>query len=91
MLRRQHALLAALPDAIKVPISADVGRGLNVVPLDAATVDDVALAIRVVAVEFDEVGDRLHALQKLYSLARQAGALGAERIAVVVLHGAGGA
>ena len=59
-------------------------------PLEAATVDDVALAIRVVEGEFDKVGDRLHALQKLYAVARRAGALGAERIAVVVLHGVGG-
>ena len=78
-LRQRHYALQSLPEIITVP-SLGARRPVAVVrPIDQATVDDLAFAMRGVEAEFDAIGDRLSALRKLYRLARQAGALGADR------------
>ncbi len=78
-LRQRHYALQALPDTITVP-SLGARRPVAVVrTIDQATVDDLAFALDGVEAEFNAVGDRLSALRKLYRLARQAGALGADQ------------
>ena len=49
-----------------------------------------AFALLGVEAEFSAVGDRLHALRKLYGLARQAGARGSECALDVASRNAGG-
>jgi len=87
--RKQHATLQALPDTIHIPA---FGRRNEVAtkPVDDATLDDLAFAMRGVEVEFNELGDRLYAIRKLYSLARQSGALGADRAVDALSSNAGG-
>ena len=78
-LRQRHSALQSLPDTITVP-SLGARRPVAVVrSIEQATLDDIAFAMRGVEAEFNAVGDRLAALRKLYGLARQAGALGADR------------
>ena len=77
-LRQRHYALQSLPETITVP-SLGARRPVAIVrPIDQATVDDIAFALDGVEAEFNAVGDRLSALRKLYRLARQAGALGAD-------------
>jgi hypothetical protein len=77
-IRQRHYALQSLPETITVP-SLGARRPVAAVrPIDQATVDDVAFAMGGVEAEFNAVGDRLLALRKLYGLARQAGALGAD-------------
>ena len=77
-LRQRHYALQSLPETITVP-SLGARRPVAVVrPIDQATVDDIGFALDGVEAEFNAVGDRLSALRKLYRLARQAGALGAD-------------
>ena len=87
--RKQHATLQALPDTIHIPA---IGRREEVAskPVDDATLDDLAFAVRGVEVEFNELGDRLYAIRKLYSLARQSDALGADRALDAITSNAGG-
>ena len=76
--RQRHYALQHLPEIITVP-SLGARRPVAIVrPIDLATVDDIAFALDGVEAEFNAVGDRLSALRKLYRLARQAGALGAD-------------
>ena len=78
-LRHRHHALQSLPETITVP-SLGARRPVAVVrSIDQATVDDIAFAMGGVEAEFNAVGDRLSALRKLYGLAREAGALGADR------------
>ena len=78
-LRQRHYALQSLPDTITVP-SLGARRPVAIVrTIDQATVDDIAFALDGVEAEFNAVGDRLSALRKLYRLARQAGALGADQ------------
>ena len=87
--RKQHSALQALPDTIHIPA---VGRRDEIAakPVVDATLDDLAFAVRGVEVEFNELGDRLYAIRKLYSLARQSGALGADRAIDAISGNAGG-
>ena len=87
--RKQHATLQALPDTIHIPA---IGRRDEIAakPVVDATLDDLAFAVRGVEVEFNELGDRLYAIRKLYSLARQSGALGADRALDAITSNAGG-
>jgi hypothetical protein len=75
---KRHFALDALPDMIANPALEARQRGATVKAIEDATLDDIAFAMLVTESEFNAVGDRLHALRKLYSLARQAGALGAD-------------
>lgn len=76
-LRKRHFSLAALPDTILVPALGD--HEPTVKSIEEATVDDIALAMRGAEAEFNTVAERLYALSKLHDLAREAGALGADR------------
>lgn len=78
-LRQRHYTLQSLPDTITVP-SLGARRPVAIVrAIEQATLDDIAFALGGVEAELDAVGDRLSSLRKLYGLARQAGALGADR------------
>jgi hypothetical protein len=78
-LRKRHIWLEALPDSIAIPALDARRRPATVKAIEDATLDDIAFAMLAAEAEFNAVGDRLHALRKLYNLARQAGALGADR------------
>ena len=83
--RQRHYALQSLPDTITVP-SLGARRPVAVVrAIGQATVDDIAFAMGGVEAEFNAVGDRLAALRKLYGLARQAGAVGADRALVAAI------
>ena len=88
-LRKRHYALEALPDTIAIPVLGEVRREQVVKPIEDATLDDIAFALLGVECEFSAVGDRLHALRKLYGLARQAGARGSERALDVASRDAG--
>lgn len=78
VLRRRHCVLEALPDTIVIPVADPFRREPVVMPIADATLDDIAFALIGVEAEFNAVGDRLHALHKLYDLAREAGKRGNE-------------
>lgn len=78
-LRKRHFALDALPDTVVVPALEARQREAAVKAIEDATLDDIAFAMLGAEAEFNAVGDRLHALRKLYNLARQVGALGADR------------
>lgn len=82
-LRKRHYALEALPAIVRVS-DTDLA-------VEDATLDDIAFAMLGVEAEYNAVGDRYHALRKLYSLARQAGAVGADRIVDAVMAGKEGA
>lgn len=88
-LRKRHFALEALPDTIVIPAFEARQRVPNVRAIADATLDDIAFALLAAEAEFNAVGDRLHALRKLYSLARQAGALGADLVVNAVSHAGG--
>lgn len=77
-IRKRHYALEALPDTIVIPVLGEIRREQVVKPIEDATLDDIAFALLGVEAEFSAVGDRLHALRKLYGLTRQAGARGSE-------------
>ena len=83
------------PTIVSAPASATPARALAPATApapaaaDFATLDDIAFALLSAEAEFNAVGDRLHALRKLYNLARQAGALGADRVVEAVSHAGG--
>ena len=77
--RQKHAGFEALPETLSVsPIPPRRTLGI-IVPIEEARLDDIAFAVAPVEAEFDAVADRLHALKRLYRLARRSGALGADR------------
>ena len=76
-------------DTIVIPALGEVRREQVVKPIEDATLDDIAFALLGVEAEFSAVGDRMHALRKLYGLARQAGARGSERALDVASRDAG--
>lgn len=78
-LRKRHYALEALPDTIVVPALGAHRPEAVVKRIEDATLDDIAFALRGIEAEFNAVGDRLHALRRLYVLAREAGGLGCER------------
>ncbi|TCT10520.1 hypothetical protein EDC22_10517 [Tepidamorphus gemmatus] len=78
-LRKRHYGLEAIPDTIVVPALGARRPEAAVKRIEDATLDDIAFALRGIEAEFNAVGDRLHALRRLYVLAREAGALGCER------------
>jgi hypothetical protein len=86
-LRKRHIWLEALPDTIAIPALEAWQREACVKAIEDATLDDIAFAMLGAEAEFNAVGDRLHALRKLYNLARQAGALGADRAVDTISEG----
>ncbi|GAB4119056.1 MAG: hypothetical protein Kow00104_01230 [Rhodothalassiaceae bacterium] len=85
-LREGNCLLADLPDIIRIP-PLGAHREEVTKPIETASLDDIAFAVRGLEAEFNAVGDRLHALRKLYTLARDAGAHGADRALDAVARG----
>ncbi len=77
-IRKRHFMLEALPDTIVIPVLGNRQAEQSVKPISEATLDDVAFALRGLDAEFSAVSDRLHALRKLYQMARDAGAIGAD-------------
>jgi hypothetical protein len=77
IVRKSHYGLASLPDTIRIPAVADRPE-TPAKPIEAATLDDLAFALRALDAEFSAVSDQLHALRKFYTLARDAGALGSD-------------
>lgn len=86
-LRKRHIWLEALPDSVTIPALEARQRPVADKPIEDATLDDIAFAMLGVEAEFNAVGDRLHALRKLYNLARQAGALGSDRAVEAISEG----
>ena len=86
-LRKRHIWLEALPDTVSIPALEARQRPVTVKPIEDATLDDIAFAMLGMEAEFNAVGDRLHALCKLYGLARQAGALGSDRAVDAISEG----
>ena len=86
-LRKRHIWLEALPDTIAIPALEARQRPAIVKAIKDATLDDVAFAMLGAEAEFNAVGDKLHALRKLYNLARQAGALGSDRAIEAISEG----
>ena len=84
-LRQKHHGFDALPDVLSVPAVPPRRPHGATLPIQEATLDDVAFATAAVEAEFNAVGDRMHALKRLYRLGREAGALGAERAVAAVL------
>lgn len=89
-LRQRHYGLEALPDTIVVPALRARRPEAVVKRIEDATLDDIAFALRGIEAEFNAVGDRLHALRKLYLLARDVGALGCECVVNAVAATEGG-
>ena len=87
--RKSHFTLAALPDTIVIPALGVKQPDQRVTPIAEATLDDVAFALRGLDAEFSAVSDRLHALRKLYQIARDAGAVGADRALEAVANAKG--
>jgi len=73
-LRGKHHSLEDLPDAIDAPWR---GAG-ETVPLDAATVDDVAFAIVAANARVSTAIGKLAKLESLHRIAREAGGIGAD-------------
>ena len=86
-LRKRHIWLEALPESIAIPALEARQRPAADKPIEDATLDDIAFAMLGMEAEFNAVGDRLHALRKLYNLARQAGALGSDRAVDAICEG----
>ena len=77
-LQKAHYGLSSLPDTLHVPAAG--GRAeIPAKPITEATVDEIAFAMRALDAEFSVFCDKVSALRKLYTLARDAGGLGAER------------
>jgi len=83
-LRKRHFALDALPNTIVIPAFETRQRAASIRAIADATLDDIAFALLTAEAEFNAVGDRLHALRKLYNLARRAGARGADRVVEAV-------
>jgi len=88
-LRKRHLALEALPKAILIPPRSPQNECVSKA-IEEATVDDLAFAMRGLEADFNAIGDQLHALRKLYNLARAAGALGADRVIDVIPTADGG-
>lgn len=76
-LRKRRYALESSPDHIRIPAIAARGE-VAAKPIEEATLDDLAFAMGALEAEFNALGDRMHAIRKLYTLARKAGALGAD-------------
>jgi len=83
-LRKAHFALEALPDTIMVPAHPPRRPEPLLRPTNEATVDEIAFALGAAEESFNAVADRLHALRKLYRLAREAGAEGADPAVSVI-------
>lgn len=85
-LRKAHYALEDLPDAVTFPKhpARDVETPL---PLEDATVDDIAFAIVAADQESIAASRRASALKRLYQMAREAGATGIDPVVKTALKG----
>ncbi len=73
---RQSNWLSALPDTIAVPATGDrLARNL---PVERATLDQIAFALLPLEQQRREIGQKIMALEEIITLARKQGALGAD-------------
>jgi len=73
---RQSNWLSALPDTIAVPAMGDMlARNL---PVERATLDQIAFALLPLEQQRREIGQKIMALEEIITLARKQGALGAD-------------
>jgi hypothetical protein len=73
---RQSNWLSALPDTIAVPAMGDrLARNL---PVERATLDQIAFALLPLEQQRREIGQKIMALEEIITLARKQGALGAD-------------
>lgn len=73
---RQSNWLSALPDTIAVPAMGDrLARNL---PVERATIDQIAFALLPLEQQRREIGQKIMALEEIITLARKQGALGAD-------------
>lgn len=84
-LRQKHYGFEALPDVLSVPAVPPRRPHGATLPIQEATLDEIAFAAAAIDAEFNAVSDRLYALKRLYRLAREAGALGADRAVAAAL------
>ncbi len=78
-LRKKSVFLSELPATVRVP-----GHGgkpsIDGLQVEDASVDDLAFAIQGLESELSHIGGQLHALRKLYDLARNRGAIGTDKV-----------
>jgi len=73
---RQSSMLGALPEKLTVPpFGTQRGKTL---PIEVATLDDVAFALCALEREKDEIGSLVYALKDVLKMARRQGACGAD-------------
>ena len=75
-LRRASYSLEDLPDTIRAPWRG--GDEIEPLPIEAATVDDIAFAVVAATTDVSAAMRRSSALEKLHRLAREAGAAGTD-------------
>lgn len=73
---RRSNWLSALPDTIAVP--AIGGRLERDVPIERATLDQIAFALIPLEQDRSEIGQKLMALEEIISMARKQGAVGTD-------------
>ncbi len=88
-IRSRHFGLEALPETLLVPGRGAAGENAEM-SIDGARLDDLAFAIRAIEGDYNAIADKLFALRRLYSLARQAGALGVDDVLDAVATARGG-
>jgi hypothetical protein len=76
-LRRSVHSLEELPDTIRAPWRE--GGETEPLPIEAATIDDIAFAVVAANAEVSAAIARSSALERLHRLAREAGAVGTDR------------
>ena len=73
---RQSSWLSALPDAVAIP--AIGGRLARTVPIERATLDQIAFALLPLELERRALSQRIMALEEVVSMARTQGAAGTD-------------
>jgi hypothetical protein len=87
-LRKAHYALEDLPDAVTFPKHpARESDDPLPLPLEDATVDDIAFAIVAADQESIAASNRASALKRLYKMAREAGAIGIDPAVKSALKG----
>lgn len=76
---KDHYLAKNLPESIFVPALGATPKEM-VMPIEEATLDDLAFAAQAMDKEIDAINSRLYAIRRLYREAREKGALGSENI-----------
>jgi len=71
---RKKSWLSDIPDSIDIP--AIGGRPATTKPIEEASLDDLAFAIRALSKQSSAIYRKTNALQQIYDLARNEGALG---------------